>query len=327
MTTASATGHTFRANANRLVTVIGGTGFLGRYVVKLLAQQGYTIRVIARHPDKALHLNTAGEVGQIVLTYGNLVKPESLQGKLAGSFAVVNLAGALFETSRQSFSDLHAKGAEKLAQMAKAAGVERFIQVSSLGVDKAVSSKYARTKVMGEKSVRAAFPEATILRPGVVFGPEDQFFNKFAALSALVPALPLIGGGRTRFAPVYAGDVAKAVLAVLAHAESRGETYELGGPGVYSFRELLEYINLLTRRNACLVPLPFGLASFIGFFTGMLPNPVLTRDQVSMLRHDNLVTPGAKNFAALGITPTSIESVVPGYLLRYAKPDEIAIVT
>jgi NADH dehydrogenase len=306
---------------SKIVTVVGGTGFVGRYVVKMLAAAGYTIRVIARNPDAAGHLKTAGEVGQIVLVRGNLAKPESLQGKLDNSWAVINLVGILFETTSQNFSALHAKGAEKLAQLAKTAGAERFIHMSSIGVDKAVKSKYARTKAMGEKAVQAAFPGATILRPSIVFGAEDQFFNKFAALATIAPALPLIGGGHTKFQPVYVGDVAKAVEHCLAQPNTCGGTYELGGPEVFTFRQLLEYVRTTTGRSPFLVNIPFGVASFAGYFTQLMPRPLLTHDQVALLEHDNVVAKDAKTFADLHITPTAVESIVPEYLSRYRKPE------
>jgi NADH dehydrogenase len=306
---------------NKIVTVVGGSGFVGRYIVKVLAQVGYTIRVIARNPDAAGHLKTAGEVGQIVLVRGNLARPESLQGKLDNSFAVINLVGILFETINQNFTSLHAKGAEKLAQLAKTAGAERFIHMSSIGMDNAIKSKYARTKAMGEKAVQAAFPDATILRPSIVFGPEDQFFNKFAAMACISPVLPAIGGGHTKFQPVYVGDVARAVAECLKTPLTRSSIFELGGPDIFTFRQLLEYICVTTGRNPFLVNVPFGLASFLGYFTQLLPHPLITHDQVALLEHDNVVGKEAKGFTELGITPTAVESIVPEYLSRYRKPE------
>jgi uncharacterized protein YbjT (DUF2867 family) len=308
---------------NKIITIIGGTGFVGRYVVKLLAEQGYTIRVIARNPAAALHLKTAGEIGQIVLVPGNLAKPESLQGKIENSWAVINLVGILFESSGQNFSAVHAKGAEKLAQMAKTAGIKRFIHMSSLGVDKAVKSKYARTKAMGEKAVKAAFPEAVILRPSVIFGGEDQFFNTFAAMASFVPILPVIGGGKTKFEPVYVNDVAQAILAILKNPAYQGQTYELGGPGIYSFYDLLKFICNITGRKPYFLNIPFGVASVLSYFTQLLPNAPLTHDQVSMLEQDNVVSKDAKILADLGIVPTALEVIVPQYLARYSRPEHL----
>jgi uncharacterized protein YbjT (DUF2867 family) len=302
-----------------IITLIGGSGFLGRYVVRRLAKAGYRLRIICRNPDAAAHLKTAGDVGQIALVAGNIARPETLKGKLDGSFAVINLVGVLFESGRQNFTNLHAKGAETLAQMARDSGAARFIQISSLGVDHAANSAYARTKLLGEKAVQAAFPAATILRPSVVFGPEDNFFNQFAQMATLAPALPLIGGGHTKFQPVYVDDVAAAVEACLNDESTMGETYELGGPRVYSFREILEYILRTTGRKRCLMTLPYALAGVMGAVSEILPKPPLTRDQVRLLKYDNVVSSGAKSFAHLGITPTAVETIVPGYLARYNK--------
>ena len=303
---------------NQIITVIGGTGFLGRYVVKRLAKAGYTIRVICRRPDSALHLKTAGDVGQIVLVSGNLAKPESLRGKLDNSYAVINLVGVLFESGKQTFTNLHAQGAEKIALMAKEAGAERFIHISALGIDKNTDSAYARSKAIGERAVQSAFPEATILRPSVIFGPEDNFFNQFAAMASLSPVLPLIGGGKTKFQPVYVDNVAKAVVLCLTQ-DVQGEIFELGGPRAYSFREILEYIMSVTGKKRMLVNVPFGVASVMGMGSEMLPRPMITRDQVRLLKHDNVVSPNAKTFKQLGISPAAVEVIVPEYLARYNK--------
>lgn len=314
----------------KVVTVVGGTGFLGRYIVKLLAQHGYTVRVICRHPRAAQHLKPAGSVGQIVLMAGDIAKPHTLDGKLEDSFAVINLTGILFESGKsQTFTSVHAHGAEKLAQMAKSARVRRYVHVSALGVDKARGSEYARSKLLGEKAVLTAFPEASILRPSVVFGPEDNFYNQFAAIASLAPALPLISGGRTRFQPVYVNDVAKAVLACLTREDTLGQIYELGGPNTYSFKDILRYILAVTGKKRVLVPLPTSLASGIGFVSEMLAKapllkvafraPLLTRDQVRLLQSDNVVGPGTKTFVHLGLTPTAVEMVVPTYLQRFRR--------
>jgi NADH dehydrogenase len=309
-----------------IITIIGGTGFLGRYVVRQLAKAGYTVRVISRNPNApdAQALKTSGDVGQIVLTGGNLADPQSLTGKIEGSHAVINLVGILYESGSQRFARLHAQGAEKLAQMAKNAGVKRFIHVSSLGVDKAHGSSYANSKMLGEKAVMAACPNATILRPSVVFGAEDNFFNQFAGMASLLPALPLIGGGGTKFQPVYAGDVAQAVEACLANDATAGRIFELGGPKTYTFRELLTYIMQTIHKERALVNVPFSVASALGTVLQHLPNPKLTRDQVQLLRYDNVVSPDALKLEDLGITPTAIETIVPTYLARFAPYKEAA---
>jgi uncharacterized protein YbjT (DUF2867 family) len=304
----------------KVVTIIGGTGFVGRYVVKLLAAAGYTIRVIARHPEAALHLKTAGDVGQIVLMKGNIVTPNTLAGKLANSYAVINLAGIMVEKGSQRFTSVQAQGAERLAKMAKEAGVKRFIHVSALGVDKAAGSHYARSKLLGEKAVLAAFPEATILRPSVIFGPEDQFFNRFAALASLLPVLPMVGGGRSKFQPVYVGDVAKAIMVCLTRADTAKRVYELGGPHTYTMKDMLRYVLASLDRRNPLLNIPFSLAPLLAFAFELSPfRPLLTRDQVKLLKDDHIVSPNALTFATLGISPAAVEIVVPEYLARFNK--------
>lgn len=308
----------------QIITIIGGTGFLGRYVVRQLARAGYTIRVIARNPEAALSLRTAGDVGQIVLVGGNLCNPQSLVGKIEDSYAVINLVGILFESGSQAFTRLHAQGAEKLAKMAKDAGVKRFIHVSALGVDKATTSQYARSKAIGENAVLAAFPAATILRPGVIFGPEDNFFNLFARMASLSPVLPLIGGGRSKMQPVYVGDVAAAIEVCLGNERTEGKLFELGGPRTYSMADILNFITTTIRKSPRMLKLSYGLASLIGAVAEFMPRPLLTRDQVKLLKYDNVVTPGALGFTELGIQPQAIEDIVPAYLARYHYQPEIA---
>jgi uncharacterized protein YbjT (DUF2867 family) len=302
-----------------LVTVIGGTGFLGRYVVQELAQAGYAVQVISRRAHRAAHQQPLGYQTRVIYKRGDITQPRSIQEAIAGSFAVINLVGILFEKRKQRFSAIHAQCPERLAQLAREAGVKRFIHLSALGVDKATHSLYARSKATGEKAVLSAFPEATILRPSVVFGAEDNFFNQFAQMATITPALPLIGGGNTRFQPVYVGDVAKAVVAALKKPETAGKIYELGGPEILSFREILEYILAQTERKNCLITLPLPIANMVGFAGEWLPRPPLTRDQVRLLKQDNVVSAEAEGFAALGITPTAIEQVVPAYLARYRR--------
>lgn len=307
---------------SRIITLIGGTGFIGKYVVKHLAAKGYTVRVISRDPEGALSLKTSGDVGQIVLQYGDLAKPHTLEGKLEGSYAVINLVGILFERGRQNFSALHAQGAEKLAKMSKAAGVERYIHISSLGVDKAASSKYAKTKFFGEKATLAAFPEATILRPGVVFGPEDNFFNQFASILRFAPAFPLFGGGKTRFQPVYVGDIAEAVVKVLGDSTSQGKIFELAGPEVVTFKDILSFTAETINRKPTFFTMPFAFASLGATFAELIPVPPITRDQVRLLQYDNISNDGMLSFRDLGIHPTSFRLTVPSYLERFviSKP-------
>lgn len=309
---------------DQIVTIIGGSGFIGRYVVRRLAKAGYRLRVVCRRPDAALHLKTAGDVGQITLMRGDMMRPETIAPALEHAYAVINLSGVLVESSRCPFMSVHARGPERLAQMAKAAHVQRFIHVSALGVDKAAGSRYARSKLLGEKAVLAAFPEALILRPSVIFGPEDNFINQFAQMAALAPALPLIGGGATLFQPVYVDDVAAAIQACLTLEEGKHHIFELGGPQTLSFKQILEYILRQIGKSRPLVPLPFSLAAVIGAFGEWLPRPPLTRDQVRLLRFDNVVSAGARTLAHLGIKPTPMEAVVPGYLARFGRPKQAA---
>lgn len=304
---------------DRIITIIGGSGFLGRYVVRELARAGYRLRVVCRHPEAAAHLKTAGDLGQIQLVYGSLAKPETVTRHIPGAFAVVNLVGILFESGQQTFSGLHAQGAEKVAQAARAAKVPVLVHVSSLGVNKSSRSHYARSKVLGENAVRAAFAEATILRPSVIFGAEDQFFNQFARMAALAHALPLIGGGKTLFQPVYVADVARAVRVAVENPECRGRVFELGGPEVFTFRQLMAFMLRATGLRALLLPLPFSLAGLLAFFTELLPRPPLTRDQVRLLRYDNVVDHSMHGFKSLGITPAAVELVAPDYLARFRK--------
>ncbi len=302
-----------------VVTVFGGAGFLGRYVVRALARRGARVRVACRRPDDALRCKPMGDVGQIVPVPANIRDDASVAAAVAGSDVVINLVGILYESGRQTFEAVHREGAARIARAAKAAGVSRLVQVSAIGADPQARSEYARTKGAGERDVLAAFLGATILRPSVLFGPEDDFFNRFAAMARVAPALPLIGGGHTRFQPVYVCDVAEAVMAVLDDAATAGKTYELGGPNTYSFRALMELMLAEIQRKRCLVPVPFWAASTLGFFLERLPQPLLTRDQVLSLRSDNVVAPGAAGFDRLGISPTALEVVLPTYLSRYRR--------
>lgn len=311
-----------------LVTVFGGTGFVGRQVVRSLARQGWRVRVAARNVGRGYRLRMLGDVGQIEVVQANLRNADSVGRALDGAEACVNLVGVLFEGGRQGFQALHAMGAKTVAEAAAARGVTRFVQISALGADPQSPSKYARTKAEGEAAVRAAAPTAVILRPSVVFGPEDDFFNRFAAMAGVSPALPLPGGGATRFQPVYVGDVAAAVARVLADPDCAGRTYELGGPGVFTFRELMDFVLRETGKRRILVPLPWPVASLIGKVAALsaivgIP-PVLTADQVELLRSDNVVSDGAAGLEALGITPRSVEAITPTYLYRYRKGGQYA---
>jgi uncharacterized protein YbjT (DUF2867 family) len=305
-----------------LVTVFGGSGFLGRHVVRALAKQGYRIRVAVRRPELAGYLQPLGRVGQIHAVQANLRYPASVEAAARDADVVVNLVGILFERGRQRFDAVQAFGAEAAALAAAAFGA-RMIHVSSIGADEHSPSHYARSKAAGEKLVLAAVPSAVILRPSILFGPEDDFFNKFAAMARLLPALPLVGGGHTRFQPVFAGDVAVAVLAAIEGRARDGQIYELGGPEVKSFEELMQFVLATIGRRRLLLPIPFALARLQAFVLQLMPKPLLTPDQVELLRGDNVVSEAAKRegrtLEALGIDPLATATIVPSYLWRFRK--------
>ncbi len=323
--------------SDRLVTVFGGAGFVGRYAVRALAKKGWLVRVAVRRPDLAFHLQPSGGVGQITAVQANLRYPKSVAAALRNADAAVNLVGILRQRGKQTFEAVHHEGARNVAAAVRAAGIGNFVHISALGADPASRSDYARTKAAGEAAVREILPDATILRPSVVFGPEDHFFNRFAALARLSPVLPLIGGGVTRLQPVYAGDVGAAVAAALDGKATPGAIYELGGPEVRSLREIIGFILAETERKRALVSLPFGPASGFGAISelvaqltlGLLPEDfVLTPDQVKLLRQDNVVCAAAiaarRTLNGLGIAPKSFEALVPAYLTRYRKTGQFA---
>jgi NADH dehydrogenase len=304
--------------AARLVTIFGGSGFLGRHTVRALAKDGWRIRVAVRHPNQSFFLKPAGTVGQIAAVKCDITDPDQVAAALRGADAAINLVGIL----HGHFEEAHVIGAENVAKAAAAAGVARLVHVSAIGADSQSHSHYAQTKAEGEIRVRAAFPAATILRPSIVFGPDDDFFNRFAGLARISPILPLIGGGKTRFQPVFVGDVAAAIATALAR--DSGKTYELGGPVIYSFKELMEIVCRETGRKRLLLPVPFGIAMLKAFFLQLAPNPLLTPDQVRLLRYDNVVSKTAHTLAELGITPNSVEAEVPAYLWRFRAKGEYA---
>lgn len=299
------------------ISVIGGTGFVGRYLVHDLAAKGAIVRVISRNPVRGRGLVSSGAVGQITLEKGSILNRDDMVRAVKGADIVINLTGIMSERGSQKFAAVHAQGAEKLAKAAREAGADRFIHMSALGVEKAVHSKYARTKISGEQAVRAAFPNATIVRPSAIFGPEDGFLNMFAAIASLSPVVPLIGSGKTIMRPVYVGDVARAITKIAFDDSSSGKIYEFGGGVDYSLRQIIEFVMSVIGRDRILVPLPFSLAGVIAVMAELMPKPLLTYDQVQMLKYDNVPDGSRPGLAALGILPTAMEIEAPEYLYRY----------
>jgi len=315
--------------AQQVVTVFGGSGFLGRYVVRALAPTGAAIRIACRRQREAMICKSMGDVGQIAPVPCNIRDDASVAAAVAGANTVINLTGILYERGAQTFDAVHREGAARIAAAAGQAGVERLIHVSAIGADLGSDSAYARSKAAGEEAVREAFPGATIMRPGLVFGAEDEFFNRFAMYARLAPVLPLIGGGHTKFQPVYVCDVAQAIVRALADNGTRNEIFELGGPRVTTFRELMELLLSTIHRRRLLIPVPFwaatakaalieaGLALPAAVVPGLTPPPPLTVDQVRLLRRDNIVGGEAGTLADLDIVPVSMEAILPSYLCRF----------
>jgi uncharacterized protein YbjT (DUF2867 family) len=300
----------------RVATVFGGSGFIGRYVVKRLAQQGYIVRVPSRDPEGALFLKPMGMVGQIVPLYASVTDEATVRRAVEGAEVVVNLVGVLTESRQAPFQAIHAEGSERIARLSAAAGVGRLVQISAIGADPASPSRYASTKGKAEQAVLAAFPRAVILRPSLVFGLEDQFFNRFAAIARVAPFMPVIAGD-AKMQPVFVSDVADAVMAALGSSAAQGKIFEIGGPRVWTFREILAFILKTTKRHRMLVDVPMGIARLQASVLQHIPGKPLTPDQLLMLSKDNIVSPNALGVADLGIVPTPAELVVPGYLNRY----------
>jgi uncharacterized protein YbjT (DUF2867 family) len=302
-----------------VVTVFGASGFIGRYVVGEIAKTGARVRAAVRRPESASFLKPMGDVGQVTPMAANIRDDASVAAAVDGADVVINLVGILFPGGKQTFNALQADGAQRVAVAAKAAGAKRLVQMSAIGADAESESIYASTKGIGEQLVQDAFPGASIVRPSLVFGPEDDFFNKFAAIARLAPALPLIGGGRTKFQPVYVGDVAAAVVAICANPKTSGTTFEVGGPQVYSFRQLMEIMLAEIDRKRVLAPLPFPIAKLQAAVLELSPIPILTRDQVRLLQQDNVLSGNLPGLEDLGIDATTLEAILPGYLRRYRR--------
>lgn len=311
-----------KSNQPKLVTVFGGSGFLGRHIVRLLAKKGFRIRVACRRPDLAGHLQPLGNVGQITAVQANLRYRDSIDRAVMDADYVINCVGILFESGRNTFDAVQAFGAKAIAEATQKQGA-KLVHISAIGADKNSEADYARTKAIAEESVLKAVKDAVIIRPSIIFGPEDGFFNKFADMSRLAPALPLIGGGHTKFQPVYVSDVAEAVVKGVVGEIEGGKIYELGGPEVLSFKQCLETMLRVISRSRPLVYLPWSIASLIGSVASLIPfiDPPLTVDQVELLKSDNVVSDAAKSegrdLAGIGITPTSVETILPTYLVHF----------
>lgn len=305
------------------IAVFGGSGFLGRHIVQTLARRGYRIRVAVRRPNDAMFLRTTGVVGQVEPVQANIRDDASVRAAVAGAAGVVNLVGIMHEGGKQTFEAVQAEGAARIADAAAAAGAASLIHVSAIGADAESPSVYARSKAAGEQGARDAMPGATIIRPSIVFGPEDDFFNRFAGMARMSPALPLIGGGTTRFQPVYVKDVAEGIARIFERDGAGGKVYEFGGPEVHTFRELMEMILRETDRKRLLVPLPLFAARLMSYVTQFIPNPPLTPDQVRLLAIDNVVSESAsaegRTLQGLGISPTAPEVVLSTYLYRFRR--------
>lgn len=311
-----------------LVTVFGGAGFVGRQVVRALAKRGWRVRVAARNAGRGYRLRMLGDVGQISIVQANIRDEASVARALDGASACINLVGVGFESGPQSFEAVHVQAAGLVARIAHAKGVKTLVQMSAIGADAHSPSAYGRTKAAGEAAVKHEFPDAVIIRPSVIFGPDDNFFNRFGRMATISPALPLIGGGETRFAPVFVGDVAAAIVNALSDPGAAGVTFELGGPTTYSFRELMQLVLTETGRKSGLAPLPFQLSTLLGRLAALSAMvgiaPMITADQVELFKADNLPAAGAPGLEALGVTPTAVEAIVPAYLYRYRRGGQYA---
>ena len=301
---------------NRLVTVFGGTGFLGRHLVPKLAQSGYRVNVVSRYPEHAKFLRICGPTGRVNCVYGDIKKESLLHSIIRDTDSVINLVGVLYNKGDNALNAVHANGAENIAKCCAEHGVKTLIHVSALAIDKAVSSVYARSKLEGEKATLSSFPQAVILRPSIIYGPGDHFFNRFAHMLQYAPCFPLMGGGVTKFQPVYVGDVVTAICHIIGSSRKayQGKIYQLGGPEVVSFKELMTYLLTVLGIKRFLFSLPFPLATMLASVLELLPNPPLTRDQVKLLAFDNVVDKNALTLADLGIDPTPFQVMVPRYI-------------
>jgi len=304
-------------NNQKIIAIFGGGGFLGKHLMRELTKLGYRVKVATRNPYLKGYLKPLGGPGQIELFKTNIFNQEDIKKILNNCDLVINLVGILYETRKQKFSHIHSQFPHILSNLCNEAGIKNFVHVSALGVKEKHDSKYIQSKLQGEKNIQETFKSSVILRPSIVFGPEDKFFNTFASLAQFSPFLPLIGGGKTKFAPIYVGDVAKAIVKALEQNKSQSEIYELGGPENYSFKELMEILLKEIKKKRFLIPIPFGLAKFQSYFLQMMPNPLLTPDQVEILKYNNIVSGDYPTLKNLGISGKTIKSILPKYIYRF----------
>lgn len=310
---------------NKVICIFGGSGFIGRSVCQELARAGYRLKIATRIPESAYALKTYGDVGQIVPFQCNYKDVASIESAIEGCDYVINLVGILFEKGKNNFSRVHQDLPENIAKICALKKIRKFIHISALGIEKS-KSKYAKSKVKGESLVMAAYPKATILKPSVVFGPSDSFFNMFAKLATVLPVLPLIGGGKTKFQPVYVGDIALAIKNIVQEQENiyEGQSYQLGGPEIVTFKEIYQILLSEINRGRALISLPWMVAKIQGSILSLMPKPLLTRDQVTSLQTDNIMDEGAKGFKDLGVSPTAMGTVLPRYLSNFKKGGRFA---
>ena len=312
------------------VTIFGGSGFIGRHLIRELAKSGARIRIAVRKPNRAKFLEPLGNVGQILPVYSDLTDYNSVSKAIDGSNIIINLVGILHNTGKYTFNSVHVKGAENLAKLAKEKNIIRLVHISALGADKDSKSFSSRSKAEGEDAILSNFSKATVLRPSLIFGTEDKFFNRFASMSRFMPILPIFGNsfsniGKTLFQPVYVEDIVKSVIFSTENASAEGKVFELGGPKQYSYKELMSIILDITGRKRMLLPVNVSNAKILAFFLEMLPGTLLTRDQLTQIMINNIVSKGAYSFSDMNISPTPLETIVPEYLLRFRKDSAVSI--
>jgi len=302
---------------NQQIAIFGAGGFLGRHLMRKLTELDYRIKVATRSPYLKGYLKSQGNAGQIELFKTNIFNEDEVKNILNNCDIAINLVGILYETKKQKFSQIHEKFPYLLSRLCNECEVKNLIHVSALGVEEKYESKYKQSKLNGEKNIKDNFKKSIILRPSVIFGPEDKFFNTFASLAQISPILPLIGGGKTKFSPIYVGDVAEAIVQALSINNTESKIYELGGPENYSFKELMEILLATIKKKRLLISIPFGLAKFQSYFLQMMPNPLLTPDQVELLKNNNIVSGDYLTLKDLGIIGTPIQNILPKYIYRF----------